>query len=96
MNQAMLLPVTRGWNEDGFAIFIFDPGELHSQITNEIGVVEDEADTALLQFIHGLRVMSDEPGEGWELPKNRFLHCACLAASRSGGQNVEEFAPVHQ
>ncbi len=50
MNQAVLLPVTLGWNQDGFAIFVFDPGQLHSQIANEIGAVEDVAD--LVSSVH--------------------------------------------
>lgn len=52
VNQTMLLPVTLGWNQDGFAIFILDPGELHTKVANEIGGVEDVSDSALREFIH--------------------------------------------
>lgn len=53
MNQSMLLPVTFGGNQHGFAIFVLDLCELHAQIADEIGVIEDMADQVLLEFIHG-------------------------------------------
>ena len=46
MDQPMLLAVTFGRNQHGFAIFVFDPGQLHAQIANEVGAVEDVPDLA--------------------------------------------------
>ena len=52
MNQAVLLPVTLGGNQSGFAIFVFDADQLHTQIANKVGAVEDVADLIFQQFIH--------------------------------------------
>ena len=54
MNQAVLLAVTLGGNQDVLAIFVFDPGQLHAQIANEIGAVEDVADLGFQEFVHSV------------------------------------------
>jgi hypothetical protein len=54
MNQAMLLPVTLGGNQNGFAIFVFDASQLHAQIANEVRAVEDVTDLVFQQFVHGI------------------------------------------
>jgi hypothetical protein len=51
VNQPML-QVTLGRNQHGFAIVVFDPGELDAQIANEIGTVKDVADLASSEFVH--------------------------------------------
>jgi len=44
--------VTLAWNQDGFAIFVLDLGQLHSQVANKIGAVKYIADPAFSKFIH--------------------------------------------
>jgi len=60
MNQAVLLPVTLGRHQGGFAVFVFDPGQLHAQLANEIGTVEDVADLNFQEFVH--RIYEQPPG----------------------------------
>src|SRR6476646_6246271 len=54
MNQAVLLPVTLGRHQGGFAVFVFDPGQLHAQLADEIGAVEDAADLNFQEFAHSI------------------------------------------
>jgi hypothetical protein len=52
MNQAMLLAVTLGGDQNSFALLIFDASQLHSQIANKVRAVEYVTDLIFHQFIH--------------------------------------------
>jgi hypothetical protein len=52
VNQSVLLQVAFGGNQYGFAVIVFNAGQLHAHVTNEIGAVEDVADLGFQEFIH--------------------------------------------
>ena len=56
MNQAVLLAVALGWNQNGFAVLVFDANQLHAQIANKVRAVEYVTDLIFQQFIHGIYV----------------------------------------